>query len=205
MAKAVIALANGFEEVEGLTAVDLLRRAGVEVTMAAVTDEAAVDTAIGTMVSEGSSALVITGARQIPVVCSCLFTEVDLEEMDMLILPGGMPGTTNLEANEAVMQAIETFDKAGKYVAAICAAPAVVLGKHGYLKGRRATCYPDMETLFEGAEHTTDPVAVSDHIITSRGVGTALEFACTLIEKLCGPEKAEAIAASVVYSFTAEQ
>lgn len=184
MSKAIIALAAGFEEVEAMTPVDLLRRAGVEVTMAAVGED-----------------LVVTGARKIPVVCSCLFKEADLSAYDMLILPGGMPGTTNLEASEEVMAAVDSYIKAGKYVAAICAAPAVVLGKHGFLKGRTATCYPGMEELFVEAQHTEAPVAVADHVITSRGVGTALDFACTLVEKLCGREKAEAIASSVVYTY----
>ena len=174
-----VLLAEGFEEVEALTPVDLLRRAGVETRLVGVTGET------------------VCGARGIRVVTDLPMDDIDLAQADMIVLPGGMPGTTNLYADKRVTSAVRAMYEAEKYVAAICAAPSVILGGMGLLKGRRATCYPGMEDGMEGAEAAT---CVTDgKIITACGVGGALDFACALITALISREKADEIAFSVVY------
>ncbi|MBQ8803504.1 MAG: DJ-1/PfpI family protein [Tyzzerella sp.] len=182
MAKKVsVFLADGFEEIEGLTVVDLLRRAGVEVTTVSI-----------------MGVHTIHGAHKIDVQADKLFDEVDYEEMDMVVLPGGMPGTLNLGAHEGVKQVLEQFYAQKKCIGAICAAPSV-LGKYGMLEGRKATSYPGFEEELKGAEYTTDAVAVSDFVITSRGLGTAIEFSLALIEKLIDKKKADEISHSIIY------
>ena len=184
MKRACVLLASGFEETEALTVADLLRRAGVEVTLAAVSDK-----------------LSVTGANGITVLADKFLRDADLKDTDLLVLPGGMPGTTNLEACDTVQKAIDTFDREKKYIGAICAAPAVLLGKAHRLKGRRATCYPGMESFLSEGTAVTDPVVVSDHFITSRGIGTAIPFALQLIELLFDRGKADSIAEGVVSSW----
>lgn len=157
--------ADGFEEVEGLTAVDLLRRAGVSVTMVSIMGRTK-----------------ITGARNISVNTDILIEDIK-EEADMLVLPGGMPGTNYLRDHEGLAELLKKQYEAGKWVAAICAAPSV-FGGLGFLKDRKATSYP---------------VAVDGNVVTSRGVGTAIAFALKLIEVLISKEKADEIAASIVY------
>ena len=174
-------LADGFEEIEGLTVVDLLRRAGVKVTTVSIT---------GTHT--------IHGAHGIDVQADKLFEEVNYEEQDMVVLPGGMPGTVHLGEHEGVKAVLEQFYQEKKYIAAICAAPSV-LGKYGMLKGRKATSYPGFEDALQGAEYVYDEVAVDDFVITSRGMGTAIAFSLALIEKLIDKEKADAIGKSIIY------
>ncbi len=174
-------LADGFEEIEGLTVVDLLRRAGVEVTTISITDD-----------------YTIHGAHKIDVQADKLFHEVEYTGEDMVVLPGGMPGTLNLGAHEGVKRVLEQFYAERKYIGAICAAPSV-LGKYGMLEGRKATSYPGFEEELKGAEYVTESVAVSDFVITSRGLGTAIDFSLALIEKLVGAEKAEQISHSIMY------
>lgn len=172
-----VLLAEGFEEVEALTPVDLLRRAGVETRLVGVTGET------------------VCGARGIRVVTDLSMDDIDLAQADMIVLPGGMPGTTNLYADKRVTSAVRAMYDAEKYVAAICAAPSVILGGMGLLKGRRATCYPGME----GAEAVPATCVTDGKIITACGVGGALDFACALITALISREKADEIALSVVY------
>lgn len=172
-----VLLAEGFEEVEALTPVDLLRRAGVETRLVGVTGET------------------VCGARGIRVVTDLPMDDIDLAQADMIVLPGGMPGTTNLYADKRVTSAVRAMYEAEKYVAAICAAPSVILGGMGLLKGRRATCYPGME----GAEAVPATCVTDGKIITACGVGGALDFACALITALISREKADEIAFSVVY------
>lgn len=179
--KVSVFLADGFEEIEGLTVVDLLRRAGVEVTTVSITEK-----------------LTIHGAHKIDVQADKMFDEVNYQEEDMVVLPGGMPGTLNLGAHAGVKEVLEQFYEAKKYIGAICAAPSV-LGKYGMLDGRKATSYPGFEEQLKGAEYTTEPVAVSDFVITSRGLGTAIDFALALIEVLVGEEKAKEISHSIIY------
>ncbi len=181
MKKVCLFLGEGFEEVEALTPADLLRRAGAEVTLVSIGAEKKV-----------------TGSHGIPVTADCLFTEADFTDADLLVLPGGMPGTLNLKACEPLLALLKEHDAKGKKLAAICAAPTV-LGHAGLLKGKHATCYPGCEDGLDGAVCETEPVVVDGSITTSRGVGTAIPFALSLIAQLYGQEKADVIAKSIVY------
>lgn len=174
-------LAEGFEEIEALTVVDLGRRAGLDVQTVSVTGDTTV-----------------TGARGIPVIADTVIGKADWDAADMLILPGGMPGTKNLEACEELMTHVDEMSHSGRNVSAICAAPTI-LGHRGILNGRRACCYPGLEDQLAGAQVSTDTVSVDGNIITSRGVGTAIDFALAVITKLISREKADEIARSVVY------
>lgn len=175
-------LADGFEEIEGLTVVDILRRAGLRVDTVSVTGER-----------------IIRGSHQIDVQADCLFEEMDFSETDMLVLPGGMPGTRNLMNHKGLQELLRAYHEKGRYIAAICAAPSV-FGRLGFLKGRRACCYPSFEEKLEGAEVVQEPVSVDGHIITSRGMGTAIPFALKLTALLCGEEKADEISRSILFS-----
>ncbi len=181
MKKVCVLLAEGFEEVEALTVVDLLRRARVYVDTVSVTEE-----------------YMIRGSHGIAVQTEDLFDEVNLEEFDMIVLPGGLPGTTNLGAHSGVRRIVKDFAESGKYVAAICAAPTI-LSDLGLLKGKRVTCYPDMERKISGAVLTGAPAMVDGNIVTGQGVGAAVDFALELIAVLLGNEKAGEIADAIVY------
>ncbi len=182
MAKQVcVFLADGFEEIEGLTVVDLLRRAGVQVTTVSITNDR-----------------VIHGAHGIDVYADSLFEEAAYDEFDMVVLPGGMPGTLNLGAHEGVVSVLKQAHAEERFVAAICAAPSV-LGMNGILEGKKATSYPGFEDKLLGAECMTDAVVIDGHVITSRGMGTAISFALALIGVLVGEEKAREIGASIIY------
>lgn len=181
MKKVSIFLAPGFEEVEALTPVDLLRRAGAQVTIVSIGEEKAV-----------------TGSHRITVTADKLFEEMDFSDQDMLILPGGQPGTNNLKACKKLRDLLENANNQEKLLAAICAAP-IVFGDMGLLKGKKATCYPGCEDGLIEAEYMTDRVVTDGNITTSRGVGTAIPFALSLIEQLFGKEKSEEIRTSIVY------
>lgn len=183
MKKIGVFFANGFEEVEALTVVDLCRRGGIEVKM----------------VSIGES-LNVTGRTNIEIKTDILFDEKTISSFDGLILPGGIPGTTNLMEHRQLCKVLCDFSSKGKLVAAICAAPTV-LGKLGILKGKRACCYPGMEENLEGAEIEHDLVSTDGNIITSRGVGTAIAFSLAIIEMLEGRNIAEEVRKSIVYNF----
>ena len=173
--------ANGYEEIEALTVVDLTRRAGIETWMVSITQEKSV-----------------TGSHGISVSMDKTLAEVDFEQVDMIVLPGGMPGTINLEACEPLMEKVKEFDKAGKYISAICAAPTV-FGHLGLLNGKKACCYPSMEDGLVGAEVTYEPTAMADHILTSRGMGTAIDFGLQIIARFQGQDAAEDMAKKIVY------
>lgn len=181
MSRIAIFFATGYEEIEGLTVVDICRRCKIEIDMVSVTEEE-----------------MVTGSHGISVKMDKLFSEVNFEEYDMLILPGGMPGTRNLEAHEGLMAQVDAFFTAGKYIGAICAAPSV-FGHRGILKGKNACCYPGFESHLEGAEVSTNPVEMAGNVITSRGMGTAIEFALTIVSIYCGQEKADEMAKSIIY------
>ena len=127
-----------------------------------------------------------------------LFDEVDFDEFDMVVLPGGMPGTLNLKNHDGVRYVVKQYAKEGRYVGAICAAPTI-LKSLGVLEGRRATCYPGVEDEMEDVVLTETAVVVDENIITSQGVGTAIDFGLKLIEILDGEEKAKEIADSIVF------
>ena len=183
MSKVYVFLADGFEEVEGLTVVDMLRRAKVDLTTVSIMGRKEV-----------------TGRSDITVLADCLYEDADsFEDGDMLVLPGGMPGTTYLEEYAPLRELILKYDSEGKRLAAICAAPSV-FGKMGLLKGRKAACYPGMEDLLLGAAAVTDKAVTDGHYTTSRGLGTAIEFSLELISLLEGPEMAKNVAKSVVFS-----
>lgn len=181
MSKVNVYLADGFEEVEGLTVVDLLRRAGIETDMVSIMGRKE-----------------ITGARKIPVLADKLFEEQD--DPDVIVLPGGMPGTLHLKAHEGLADLIRKADKEGKLLAAICAAPTIY-GEMGLLEGKNATCYPGMEDKLLGANWQEQPVAVDGNFVTSRGVGTAIAFALTLVTILKDEETAKSLANSIVYKW----
>lgn len=181
MKKAAVLLADGFEEIEALTAVDLLRRARIYVDTVSISDD-----------------YMVHGAHGINVQTEDLFEEVNFAEFDMIILPGGMPGTKNLEEHKGVLSVVKDFHENGKYIGAICAAPGI-LGAMGILKGKRAACYPSVEERLSGAVIMKVPVIQDGNIITSRGMGTAIDFALKLIEVLTDKLKAEEIADSIIY------
>lgn len=166
-------LAEGFEEIEAITPMDVLRRAGLDLQTVSI-----------------SSDFMVTGAHGIPVVADLLFEEVNEANAEMLVLPGGMPGATNLDAHEGLSKLIMNFAHAGKPLSAICAAP-LVFGKRGLLKGKKATCYPGFEGYLEGADYTAALVQTDGNIITGKGPGAAMEFAFAIVEKYCGAAKVE--------------
>ena len=182
---AAVFFATGFEEVEALTVVDLLRRAGIETVCVSINNEKRV-----------------TGSHNITVEMDAGLDRLDFGLFDILICPGGMPGTKNLEACEWLIKNIRSSYENGKYIAAICAAPSI-FAHMGLLQGRKACIYPGMEEeLYQnGADVCSDDkVMKSDSIITSRGVGTAIPFALEIISTLVGQEKADELAKSIVYT-----
>lgn len=182
---AAVFFATGFEEVEALTVVDLLRRAGIETVCVSIDNEKSV-----------------TGSHNITVGMDAGLDRLDFGLFDILICPGGMPGTKNLEACEWLTRNIRVSYENGKYIAAICAAPGI-FAHMGLLQGRKACIYPGMEDELyrHGAiACEKDQVMKSDAIITSRGVGTAIPFALEIVSTLLGQEKADELARSIVYT-----
>ena len=170
--RAVIFLAEGFEETEAVTTIDVLRRAGIEVTVVGVDTKT------------------VKASRGVVVKADILLTELD-NDRDAYILPGGMPGAANLANNESIGKMLLQAQKADKLIAAICASPAIVLNPLSILKGKSATCYPGMEKDFGPDIHyTTEAVVVDGSIITSRGPATAMRFALAIVEKLVGKDTA---------------
>lgn len=176
-----VLLAEGFEELEAMAPVDLLRRAGASVQTVSITKDK-----------------IVTGARGIPAVADILLEDVHFEAMEMLVLPGGYPGYENLEKCLAVLELLQAAHEEKKTIAAICGAPSVP-GKMGLLKGQKATCYPGMEDTL-GCDFAEGAVVESGHFITSRGAGTAVDFALALVAKAVSPEKAAEIAKGIVYA-----
>ena len=181
MAKVYAFLAEGLEEVECLAVVDVLRRSGVEVTL----------------VSVGETKEIV-GSHGIRLTADALFEETNPDQADILFLPGGMPGTKNLQAHQGLAEAIRKAAKQGRRIAAIGAAPSI-LGTMGLLKGRTATCYPGFEDMLEGASYTSQGVITDGNITTSRGLGYALALGLELIRLLQGPQQAERIREAVQY------
>lgn len=181
MRKVCVFLADGFEEIEGLTVVDLLRRAGVTVTTASIMGREWID-----------------GAHGIRVLADTTIEQVDLDAQDMLVLPGGMPGTLHLGEHALVCDSVRLFAKEGRWIAAICAAPTV-FGRLGLLDGKEATCYPSMEEELICGRYVTDSVVTDGRIITSRGMGTAIDFSLKLVEVLTDSKIAEELAKGIVY------
>jgi len=172
--------AEGFEEIEAVSVVDVLRRGGIETATVSVT---------------GSKT--VCGSHGIAVLADMLFEEADYGKCEMIVLPGGMPGTENLMTHEGLKAEIMSFAGEGKYLAAICAAPTV-LGKLGVLKGKKATVFPGMEENLIGAEVSENRVVIDGNIITSRGAGTAVEFSLALVGLIKGKEEAENVGKRMV-------
>jgi 4-methyl-5(b-hydroxyethyl)-thiazole monophosphate biosynthesis len=174
MKRAAVLLADGFEEVEALTPVDFLRRAGVEV------------------VTVGINGRTVTGAHDIEVKADTIMAEAGTD-FDAVIIPGGMPGAENISKSGKANELIKTLYSRNKLVAAICAAPAVVLAPLGLLSGKKAVCYPGWESKLGDAFYTPDRVVKDGNIITSCGPGTAAEFSMIIIEVLAGKSAADEI------------
>ena len=169
-------LADGFEEIEALAPVDVMRRAGLAVTMVSVTGD-----------------LVVKGAHGIPVVADAAFDDVDYADAALLFLPGGLPGATNLEAHEGLSRLL--VDKAAQgdvIISAICAAP-LVLGGLGLLEGKQATCYPGFENRMTGAAYTAAQVTVDGNVFTACGPAAAWELGFTFVERFCGADMADGL------------
>ena len=181
MAKVAAFLAEGFEEVEALTVIDLLRRGGVEVTTVSIMGDK-----------------LVNGSHNIPVKADALFEDLSYDGFDMLFLPGGGLGTQNLKAHKELAKVILDFDKKDKLLSAICAAPTVY-GELGILKGKNATCYPGCESGLIGANYKTESVVKNGHFITSRGVGTAIDLGLKLVEIFKGEEASKALGKAIVY------
>ena len=179
--KAYIFLADGFEDIEGLTVVDLMRRAGIDITTVSI-----------------KNTRQVTTAHNLTLFTDTTFHETDFTDVDMLILPGGQPGTTNLGAFEPLTGLLKNFYRNGGKIAAICAAPTV-FAKIGLLNGKKATAYPSCMDGLEGAIRCEKNVVVDGTITTSRGLGTAIDFSLSLIAQLLDAQTAEKIAESVVY------
>jgi 4-methyl-5(b-hydroxyethyl)-thiazole monophosphate biosynthesis len=182
MAKVYVFLANGFEDVEALIPVDVLRRGGVDVETVSITGSRLVET-----------------AHRVRIEADRLFEECDLSDADVLMLPGGMPGASNLNNHEGVRQALLRQHAAGRRVAAICAAP-LVLGGLGILRGKRATCYPGFEQTLEGAIPTSDLCTVDGNVTTGEGPAAAFPFAYSLLAQLTDEATARQVAVGMRYA-----
>lgn len=161
-------LADGFEEIEAVAIIDVLRRAGFDVKTISVTGKTEV-----------------SGSHQIKIITDELFEKIDYETIDMIILPGGMPGSKNLNEHAGLRKQILNFNEKGKYLGAICAAP-LVFGNLGILKNKKATCYPGYENQLHGAVVTGENTEVYGNIITGKGAGVAIDFALKIVETLKG-------------------
>jgi len=172
MKKVFVLLADGYEEIEALMPVDVLRRAGLDVSIVSTSEES-----------------FVTGAHNISVKSDLFLDDVDAENGELLILPGGMPGASNLFENEKVKSLITSFSEKKKWLAAICAAP-MILGEMGMLQGKKATCFPGFEKHLKGAEVVKDSAITDGHIITGRGIGAAMEFSLEIVRNLLGDDTA---------------
>lgn len=167
-------LADGFEEIEALAPVDVMRRASLSVTTVSVTNNQ-----------------IVIGAHGIPVVADAMFDELNYTDASLLFLPGGLPGATNLEAHAGLCQLLTAkATQEDVVISAICAAP-LVLGGLGLLNGKRATCYPGFEDTMQGAEYTAEKVTVDGNIFTACGPAAAWDLGFTFVEHFCGDGKAE--------------
>lgn len=181
MSKVYVFLADGFEETEAVAIVDILLRAEIPTKTVSIMDE-----------------ICVTGAHGIKICADVMFDDIDFSAAEMLFLPGGMPGKLNLQEYEPLGKLLVDFNQKGKKLAAICAAPGI-LGGLNILNGRRATCFPGFEKELLGAEVTGEKVVVSENIITSRGVGTAIDMGLELVSILKDKETAKRIGKSIQY------
>ena len=197
MSKVFAFLADGLEEVECLAVVDVLRRAGAEVTLVSVTGSREI-TGSHHIHFQADALFDETAAEEAGSYTGTLFPGLPAEDADVLFLPGGMPGTNTLKAHEGLKNAICKANKQGRRIAAICAAPSI-LGEMGLLKGRTATCYPGFEDKLEGVSYTRQGVITDGNITTARGLGYALDLGIELIRLLMGPQHAQMVKDSIQY------
>lgn len=178
MPTALIPIANGSEELEAITMINLLRRANIEVTVASINDDTR-----------------ITGARQVLITADALLEEVVEQPFDLIALPGGMPGASHLSDSQLLIERLRRQINEG-LIGAICASPSVVLATHGLIKGKSAVCYPGFEEGLEQGQvtYTDQPVVIDGNLITSKGPGTAMAFGLALIEALSGQVTAREVA-----------
>ncbi|MBC2732219.1 DJ-1 family glyoxalase III [Thiobacillus sp.] len=179
MAKVLVPLADGCEELEAVTIIDLLRRAGIEV------------------VSAGLNPGVVKASRGVQLVPDMTLDGALQDDYDMVVLPGGMPGAAHLKEDARILRLLKDMAAAGKYTAAICAAP-MVLAEAGVLEGRQATSYPGFLDALPGVTVSTAAVVQDGKVLTSRGPGTAMDFALALIETLAGADKRQQVEAALV-------
>ncbi len=180
MKNITVHLAEGFEEIEAISIIDVLRRAEFKVEVVSITGE-----------------LEVTGSHNIKVTADALFEDIDYSDIDMIVLPGGMPGAANLKAHSGLREQILNFNDSEKPMAAICAAP-MVFGNLGLLKEKQATCYPGFEDELHGAIITGEAVAEAGNIITGKGAGVAIKFALKIVEKFNGKEVADDLGAKMI-------
>ena len=189
MARVVVLLAEGFEEIEAITPIDYLRRAGVQVETVAVP--------VG-----GKADPLVIGAHKIPVKADMTFDELAMREgglPDGVFVPGGMPGATHLAAHQGLRSELWNHNNKGGHVAAICASPAIVLAPLGIITGRNAVCYPGMEKGVSGVKWGASRVAVDSNVVTGNGPASAMDFALKLVEISAGEETARAVADGMLF------
>lgn len=182
MKTSFIFLADGFEEVEAMTSVDVMRRAGMPVVTVSINEGVAV-----------------TGAHGVTVMADSVFDDNDYSDAEWLVLPGGMPGATNLAAHEGLADLLDAQDERGGWISAICASPAIVLAPMGLLQDRDAVCYPGMEADVEGVRWGDAPVAVSGNVVTGNGPAAAAAFALTMVAQSLGHDAADQVAAGMLF------
>ncbi len=188
MKKVYVFLADGFEDVEALIPVDVFRRGGLDVTTVSISDFPLVRSAHGVNIET-----------------DIMFEQGDFSDADLVFLPGGMPGATNLFEHKGVCKVVVDQFAAGKKIAAICAAPAVVLGQLGLLEGKKATCYPGFEDMLDGAQYTADLVTVDGNVTTGEGPAAAFPFAYELLGQLADKNTADQIAEGMRYKHLMEK
>lgn len=181
MKKAYLFLATGFEEVEALTVVDILRRGKVDCKTVSIMGD-----------------YDVISSHAVTVRADLIFEEQDLSDADMLIMPGGIPGTPNLKAHKGLEQLILQYRENRKYLVAVCARPTIY-GEMGSLEGKNATCYPGMEEGLHGANYLVNRVVCDGQFITSRGMGTCIDFGLMLLEKLTDKDNADEVAHKIIY------
>lgn len=183
MKVAYVFLAEGFEEIEALTVIDVMRRGGMDVKTVSIT-----------------SALQVKGAHGVTVNADLIFADTSFADAEWLVLPGGMPGATNLYDYEPLRKLLTVhLEKKESRVAAICAAPAVVLGQLGLLKGIKATCYPGFEGMLEGAEYLGEPVVADGQFVLGNGPANAMRWALKVVEEAEGKVTVDAVAAGMLF------
>ena len=177
-----IFLADGFEEVEALTSIDVMRRAGMPVMTVSI-----------------NPTREVTGAHGVTVLADSLFVDNDYSGAEWLVLPGGIPGAPNLAAHEGLRDLLLSQDEREGHIGAICASPAVVLGPLGLLMDRKAVCYPGLEDTVEGVKWQQGPVAIDGHIVTGNGPAAAAAFALAMVAESAGADKANEVAAGMLF------